>query len=223
MTRCGFVASTLAALLIASAADAGPKASHGHGNWGFFNCPPGLAKKDPPCIPPGQVGKNAVTGDDNSLKWLDIYAVGTSLPDHYVILFDPVQYPMWSHAAYARLGDFLYLINPATGEILSQAGRIGDWTWSWSEVDFANCPPGLAKKNPPCMPPGQAKKAGDVVPDPYQIGDHLPGGYQVIFAPPGTTIPDNALYVRLGNSLYRMDRDTGEVLNLLGSIEELLH
>jgi hypothetical protein len=32
------------------------------------------------------------------------------------------------------------------------------------------CPPGLAKKNPPCVPPGQAKKL-------YGVGQRLPLGY----------------------------------------------
>ena len=32
------------------------------------------------------------------------------------------------------------------------------------------CPPGLAKKNPPCVPPGQAKKL-------YNIGQRFPSGY----------------------------------------------
>ena len=32
------------------------------------------------------------------------------------------------------------------------------------------CPPGLAKKNPQCMPPGQAKKL-------YGVGQRLPLGY----------------------------------------------
>ena len=34
----------------------------------------------------------------------------------------------------------------------------------------AGCPPGLAKKNPPCIPPGQAKKL-------YNVGHHFPQGY----------------------------------------------
>lgn len=37
------------------------------------------------------------------------------------------------------------------------------------------CPPGLAKKNPPCMPPGQAKKL-------YGVGQRLPLGYGSPFA-----------------------------------------
>lgn len=37
------------------------------------------------------------------------------------------------------------------------------------------CPPGLAKKNPPCVPPGQAKKL-------YGIGQRLPLGYGTPYA-----------------------------------------
>ena len=32
------------------------------------------------------------------------------------------------------------------------------------------CPPGLAKKDPPCIPPGQAKKL-------YDVGHHFPQSY----------------------------------------------
>lgn len=37
------------------------------------------------------------------------------------------------------------------------------------------CPPGLAKKNPPCVPPGQAKKL-------YGVGQRLPLGYGTPYA-----------------------------------------
>jgi hypothetical protein len=37
------------------------------------------------------------------------------------------------------------------------------------------CPPGLAKKNPPCIPPGQAKKL-------YGVGQRLPLGYGTPYA-----------------------------------------
>lgn len=36
-------------------------------------------------------------------------------------------------------------------------------------ADSKGCPPGLAKKHPPCVPPGQAKKG--VTPDQWQNGD----------------------------------------------------
>ncbi len=52
-----------------------------------------------------------------------------------------------------------------------------------------HCPPGLAKKNPPCIPPGQAKKwrTGYPLPDgvvfapvPYEWGLRAPVGYQYV-------------------------------------------
>ena len=138
-------------------------------------------------------------------------------------MFDPSTSPFWPHAAYARYGDFLYLIDPATGEILSPGGHLGDWNWPWEQVDFAHCPPGLAKKNPPCIPPGHVRNGIAAQDYPYRTGDHLPDGYRVIFTPPSQPGMDNALYARLGNSLYRVDRNTGLVLNLIGTIANLLH
>lgn len=58
----------------------------------------------------------------------------------------------------------------------------------------SHCPPGLAKKNPPCVPPGQAKK--------WRIGASLPG--DVVFAP----IPDFLdLHPPAGYQYIQVDRD----------------
>ncbi len=46
-----------AALLLTAAPDASFAKNAGH-------CPPGLAKKDPPCVPPGLAKNNASVGDD---------------------------------------------------------------------------------------------------------------------------------------------------------------
>ena len=54
------------------------------------------------------------------------------------------------------------------------------------------CPPGLAKKNPPCVPPGQAKKL-------YGVGQRLPLGYGSPYA--YNQIP-NDLRSRYGLSPY---------------------
>jgi Ni/Co efflux regulator RcnB len=43
------------------------------------------------------------------------------------------------------------------------------WRWYEEEYGRGNCPPGLAKKNNGCLPPGQAKKR-------YTIGAPLPSG-----------------------------------------------
>lgn len=240
MPRCGLIATVLAAVLLAASAGAGPKDNKdnedrndkGNGHSAAFKCPPGLAKKNPPCVPPGQVGKNrdnesdnereSDSDSDNGNRPQEVFAVGAPLPDGYVIMFDPLLYPFWPHAVYARHGNYLYLIDPATGNILSFAGHVTDWTWPWSAVDFANCPPGLAKKNPPCVPPGQAKKGMIIGEGPYRKGDHLPDGYEVILTPASQSGADDGLYVRLGDSLYRIDRNTGLVLDLIGTVANLL-
>lgn len=57
MMRPSFTVLALAALLAGLAhapAEAGPR-----------HCPPGLAKKNPPCIPPGQVGRRGGHWDDD--------------------------------------------------------------------------------------------------------------------------------------------------------------
>jgi hypothetical protein len=225
----------LAALVFATAAEAGPRDSNkGKGNDGAsLHCPPGLAKKNPPCIPPGHAGKNApaaridpaVTIDRNSageVRLYDDYTVGALLPDDHVILFDPLLYPDWPRAAYARYGDFIYLIDPVTGLILDRAVPVADWNWSWSGVDFANCPPGLAKKNPPCIPPGQARQGMIIGEGPYAIGTRLPEGFRVIIDPRHYAEGGSSLYARLGDSLYRVDRRTGLVLDLIGNLASLL-
>ena len=65
-----------------------------------------------------------------------------------------------------------------------------------------HCPPGLAKKNPPCVPPGLAKK-GDWV-----------GDFPNIFLDPDRYDLDGRYgWYQLGENLYvRTDRETGEIL-----------
>lgn len=72
-----------------------------------------------------------------------------------------------------------------------------------------NCPPGLAKKNPPCIPPGQAKK--------YSAGDYLPKGS---FEPlPDYIIDDlaprNGRYVRVDRNVYLITEGSRRVLEAI--------
>ncbi len=228
------MALVLTSLLMAQAADAGPKGdkgkdkhdSHSEG----FNCPPGLARKNPPCIPPGQVRpRDILIQPQVQIIQPDIvlrnapdlrpYQVGHGLPEGYVLFFDPQLYPYWPGAIYVRYGDFLYVINRRTGEVMQSPGPVSDWTWRWSDVDFGHCPPGLARKNPPCVPPGQI---GRRLIDPYQPGDQLPNGYTVILTPPVQQGPDRSVYARYGDSLYRVDRQNGQVLQWIGDLSALL-
>lgn len=72
-----------------------------------------------------------------------------------------------------------------------------------------HCPPGLAKKNPPCVPPGQAKK--------YRIGSRLPeGGYVRLpsdIVSQLTPAPDYARYVRVDRNVYLISEGTRKVLD----------
>jgi hypothetical protein len=70
-----------------------------------------------------------------------------------------------------------------------------------------NCPPGLAKKNNGCLPPGQAKKR-------YVVGQRLPNGVVITELPP-------ALVTRIGAAPagYRYGLVDGDLVKLaIGSM-----
>ncbi|RWR53174.1 excinuclease ABC subunit A [Sinirhodobacter ferrireducens] len=77
------------------------------------------------------------------------------------------------------------------------------------------CPPGLAKKNNGCMPPGQAKK--------WQRGDRIVGDYIVIHDPDRYHLDRRYTYWRSGDYIYRVEPQTGKVLNLIGAVSALLN
>ena len=85
-------------------------------------------------------------------------------------------------------------------------------------VAAIHCPPGLAKKPVPCMPPGQARKAHAKT---YAVGEILPGDF-VRIPDPGRYGLGQGHYVRLGDYIYRIDDDTREVLNLVGAVADIL-
>ncbi|MCG7518951.1 hypothetical protein [Ruegeria sp. Ofav3-42] len=78
-----------------------------------------------------------------------------------------------------------------------------------------HCPPGLAKKAIPCVPPGQAKK--------YRRGDYIYDGYVRIDDPSRWGLRRNGYYVRAGDYVYEVNRETHEVLNLIGAIADILN
>lgn len=75
-----------------------------------------------------------------------------------------------------------------------------------------HCPPGLAKKNPPCVPPGQVGKS-------YSIGDIYDGeGYwdrndRTRYGLPLLSAGES--YYRVGDRFLRVDDDTRLVLELI--------
>lgn len=81
-----------------------------------------------------------------------------------------------------------------------------------------NCPPGLAKKNPPCVPPGQAKKhkVGSILPEGSFLS--VPNDVVSLLTPP----PPNGKYVRVDKNVYLINQGTRKVLEaieLFSSVE----
>jgi len=77
-----------------------------------------------------------------------------------------------------------------------------------------NCPPGLAKKNVPCVPPGQVKK--------FARGDYIKGDFRKIDSPNNWGLKRNGHYVRAGDYVYEIDSDTHKVLNVIGAVADVL-
>jgi len=73
------------------------------------------------------------------------------------------------------------------------------------------CPPGLAKKNPPCVPPGQAKKA--------RIGDHYwdYNDYRRV-----ERRDDRYDFYRIGDVVVSADRKTGRIMHLFDELGNLI-
>ena len=74
-----------------------------------------------------------------------------------------------------------------------------------------SCPPGLAKKDPPCVPPGLARRGG------YGVGDRYDGTLDPIDRgryglPP---LRDGEAYVRVGDSILRLDREERIILSIV--------
>jgi hypothetical protein len=97
------------------------------------------------------------------------------------------------------------------------------------------CPPGLAKKAVPCVPPGQAKKyrsesnqvirygseSGQVI-HRYDVGDRI-DDYIVIRDPYRYNLDPRQTYYRSGDYVYQVDRQTRQVLALIGLVDALLN
>lgn len=79
------------------------------------------------------------------------------------------------------------------------------------------CPPGLAKKHNGCTPPGHAKQ------DRWERGERITGDYVVITEPGLYRLDPRHSYWRSGDYVYRVDRQTGKVLDLIGAVSALLN
>ena len=82
----------------------------------------------------------------------------------------------------------------------------------YAQPATGHCPPGLAKKNPSCVPPGQVGKS-------YRIGDrydedgYWEGDYRRRYDLP--RLPNGESYYRIGDNFLRVDDETRLVLELI--------
>ncbi|NGQ93304.1 hypothetical protein G5V65_20665 [Rhodobacter sp. HX-7-19] len=86
---------------------------HSGGHASIWNCPPGLAKKNPPCVPPGQAKKHAMNYG---------YRVGDDLRiDDFIRIRDPWTYGLDTGSGweYYRDDRHIFLIDPGTRRILA--------------------------------------------------------------------------------------------------------
>ncbi len=121
MKRTVLVSSLVLLLAAVPAAADGKKAKkHGHGDMSQF-CPPGLAKKNPPCVPPGLAKTQRFDRDDDHGH---VYRVGDIIRDRYIILRDPLTYGLDPNGTYWRVGDNLFRVDGETGRVLAALGLI---------------------------------------------------------------------------------------------------
>ncbi|WP_425090695.1 excinuclease ABC subunit A [Tropicimonas sp. S265A] len=76
-----------------------------------------------------------------------------------------------------------------------------------------HCPPGLAKKSPACIPPGQVGK-GTVL---------RPGTYDLLDRPWRFGLERGKSYARFGDIIVEINKDTREVLDLIGAVDAILN
>jgi hypothetical protein len=88
-----------------------------------------------------------------------------------------------------------------------------------SLVSAAGCPPGLAKKNPPCVPPGQARKGYE---HSYRVGERLPDGFIILRSPSRYGLDPRRTYYERDGYIVQVDRETRQILNLIGAISDIL-
>ncbi|MEO1949106.1 excinuclease ABC subunit A [Thioclava sp.] len=120
------------------------------------------------------------------------------------------------------------------GAALADGNGHGKWKndRGHAERNYKGCPPGLAKKNNGCRPPGLAKKSyrhDDERDDAWRDADHhwrrgdrIIGDYVLIRDPNRYGLNDNRTYWRSNGYVYQVDRQTGEVLALIGLARSIL-
>lgn len=113
------------------------------------------------------------------------------------------------------------VIQTPTRVIVTDRDRTTVHTYYRTEFTSGNCPPGLAKKNNGCLPPGQAKKlwsVGQPLP-PTMVYHQLPRPLMMQLAPP----PPGYDYVRVDDDIVLMNRDTRLVSEIISNLGQLMN
>jgi hypothetical protein len=103
--------------------------------------------------------------------------------------------------------------------VIQERDRGAVYSYYRTEYATAGCPPGLAKKNNGCLPPGQAKKM-------WVMGQPLPAA--VVFYPlPGVLLaqlspaPSGYQYVRVANDILLMAIGTRLIAGAIADLSSL--
>ncbi|MDP1962657.1 MAG: hypothetical protein Q8K93_10710 [Reyranella sp.] len=103
--------------------------------------------------------------------------------------------------------------------VISDRDRTAAYTYYRTEYAAGNCPPGLAKKNNGCLPPGQAKKI-------WVIGQPLPTSVVYYPLPPALVLqltppPAGHEYVRVANDILLLSIGTRMVASAVADLARL--
>jgi Ni/Co efflux regulator RcnB len=101
------------------------------------------------------------------------------------------------------------------GGYFNDTQRTAVRTYYGEQYRAGNCPPGLAKKNNGCMPPGQARK--------WNVGRALPSDVVYYSVPQSVIIqlgapPSGQRYVRVGSDILLLAIGTGMVIDAIQNL-----
>ena len=110
-------------------------------------------------------------------------------------------------------------INIQIGGYFGDTERRAAYDYYGSQFRSGHCPPGLAKKNNGCMPPGQAKK--------WRVGQRLPAGVVYYPVPQPVVVqlglpPAGYRYVRVANDILLMAIGTRMVVDAITDLGRIL-
>jgi Ni/Co efflux regulator RcnB len=109
-------------------------------------------------------------------------------------------------------------VNIQIGGYFGDSQRVAVREYYEPQFRAGNCPPGLAKKNNGCMPPGQAKK--------WRVGRPLPGDVVYYPVPSGVSVqiglpPAGHKYVRVAADILLIAVGTGMVVDAIEDLGRL--